>query len=255
MLWYKTWLETRWTFLIGLALLTCSAAFLVLTHNEVVRLLPLVPALDVSGAVGRRIREAAELAREYRGYVWSQWFRQHLPQMGTVIAVLLGNGGLLLQTSGGGALFTLSMPVSRNRLLGVRAAAGLAEFLALAMFPSLLVPLLSPAIGETYGLGNALIHSLCLFIAGTVFFSLAVLLSTVFSDAWRPLVIALSVAAVLGFCEQVFREVSRYGIFTVMSGEAWFRTGRLPWVGLLASAAASAAMLYGAAINIGRRDF
>jgi len=162
---------------------------------------------------------------------------------------------LLSQTSAGGALFTLSMPASRNRLLGVRAVAGLAELLVLALVPSFLIPLLSPAIGETYGVGNALIHSVCLFIAGATFFSLAFLLSTVFSDLWRPLLIALSVVAVLALCEQVFRDLSRYSIFRVMNAEVYFRTGELPWLGLLASTAASVAMLYGAAINIAHRDF
>jgi hypothetical protein len=40
-----------------------------------------------------------------------------------------------------------------------------------------------------------------------------------------------------------------------MNGEVYFRTGELPWQGLLASAAASAAMLYAAAMNIAHRDF
>ena len=40
-----------------------------------------------------------------------------------------------------------------------------------------LFPLLSPAVGETYGVGNALIHSTCMFAGGAAFFSLALLLS------------------------------------------------------------------------------
>ena len=40
-----------------------------------------------------------------------------------------------------------------------------------------------------------------------------------------------------------------------MSGETYFRGGGLPWLGLLASAAVSAAMLYAAASNIARQDF
>ena len=46
-----------------------------------------------------------------------------------------------------------------------------------------------------------------------------------------------------------------YSVFGVMSGETYFRGGGLPWLGLAASAAASAAMLYGAVLNIARRDF
>ena len=89
MLWYKSWLETRWRFLIALGLMMCTAAATVFTYPEVVKLLPLVPAQG-AGEIGRRIRESAELAREYRGYVWSAWFRQNLTQWGTLFAVLLG---------------------------------------------------------------------------------------------------------------------------------------------------------------------
>src|SRR5437899_6912286 len=79
MLWYKSWLETRWRFLIGLGLLLCSAAATVFTYPQVLKLIPMVPT-NAGGPLGQRIREAAELSREYRGYVWSQWFRENLSQ-------------------------------------------------------------------------------------------------------------------------------------------------------------------------------
>src|SRR5262245_38655465 len=191
MLWYKAWLETRWRFLIGLALLVCSAAAVVFTYPRVVELMPMVSRTDTGGLLGERIREAAEVARTYRGYAWAQWFNQNLANMWTLFAVLLGTGGLLAQASGGAALFTLSLPVSRNQLVQVRALTGLAELFVLAVVPSLLLPLLSPAVGQSYGVGDTLVHSICLFVAGGVFFSLAVLLSTVFSDIWRPFLIVL----------------------------------------------------------------
>jgi hypothetical protein len=252
MLWYKSWLETRWRFLIGLALLICSALSTVFTYPQVLRLLPMVPA-HLDGEIGRRVREAAELARSFRGYVWSGWFRQNLPQTWTLFAVLIGTGGLLSHSSGGGTLFTLSMPVSRKRLLGVRSATGLIELFVLAFVPTLFIPLFSPAVGQHYGIGSALTHSACLFIAGSVFFSLASLLSTMFNDIWRPLLIALGAAIVISIIERA-SQVS-FGIFHVMHGESYFRSGALPWAGLLASAALSVVMQYGAAINIARRDF
>src|SRR5713226_3958992 len=223
MLWYKSWLETRWRFLIGLALLMLSAASTVLAYPKVVKLLPLVPTIDAGGELGRRIREGVALVRDYRGYVWSQWFRQNMLQMWALFAALLGSGGLLSQASGGGALFTLSLPATRNRLLGVRAATGLAELLGLALVPTLLLPVLSPAVGETYGLGDALAHGACLFIGAAVVFSLAFLLSTVFSDVWRPALIALCAVAVLGLCEPFFPELARYSLFGIMAGEVYFR--------------------------------
>jgi hypothetical protein len=255
MLWYKSWLETRWRFVIGLVLLMLSVCGTVLSYPQVVKLLPLAPTVQVSGEIGRRVSEAVELARTYRGFVWSEWFRQNMLQTWGLFAVLLGTGGLLSQASGGGALFTLSLPATRSRLLGVRAATGLAELLVLAFVPSLLLPALSPIVGQTYGIGDALVHGACVFIAGSMFFSLAFLLSTVFSGVWPPLLIAICVAAGLRLFDVVLRDLSRYSVFGVMSGETYFRGGGLPWLGLVASAAASAAMLYGAVSNIARRDF
>ena len=101
----------------------------------------------------------------------------------------------------------------------------------------------------------ALVHALCAFVASAAFFSLATLLSTSFSDIWRPLLIACAVAVVLWLAEQVIRDFSPYSIFTVMNGEKYFRSGQLPWAGLVVAASLSAAMLYGAAMNIERRDF
>ena len=255
MLWYKSWLETRWRFLIGLLLLTLSAFGAVFSYPQVVKLLPMASQIHVGGAIGQRIAEAAELAGSYRGYIWGQWFRQNLQQSWTLFAVLLGTGGLLSQSSGGGALYTLSLPLTRTRLVGIRAATGLAELFLLAFIPSTLVPLLSPAIGQTYSAGDALIHAACLFIAGSVFFSLAFLLSTIFSDVWRPLLIVLVGATGLGILEQFFRFPSRVSLFRVMSAELYFRGSGLPWLGLLASAAVSAALLQAAIRNIARQDF
>jgi hypothetical protein len=131
----------------------------------------------------------------------------------------------------------------------------LVELLILAVIPSLLVPSFSPAVGESYGLANTVIYSLCLFIAGATFFSFAMLLSTVFSDIWRPLLIVLAIAAAIGLYDPVLPGFARYSVYRVMAAESYFLTGQLPWIGLVASLAVSAAMLYAAAVNVARRDF
>ena len=255
MLWYKSWLETRWRFVIGLVLLMFSAASTVFTYPEVIKLISGMPNPDLGGALGRRVGETLALARDYRGYVWSQWFRQNLIQMWGIFAVLLGTGGLVSQASGGGAIFTLSLPASRNRLLGVRAATGLAELLVLAIVPPLLIPVFSSAIGESYAVSDALVHGACLFIAGAMFFSLAFLLSTVFTDVWRPALIVFCVAVALGLSDLVLRDLPLFSVVRLMSGEAYFRSGSLPWLGLIGSALVSSAFLYAASRNIARRDF
>ncbi|HET8676930.1 MAG TPA: hypothetical protein VFO63_14130, partial [Blastocatellia bacterium] len=68
MLWYKHWLETRWRFFIGLALLVGFSAMMVLTE-------PLVSSAmesfqDPGGPIGEMLREQMEIAKTYDGYVW-----------------------------------------------------------------------------------------------------------------------------------------------------------------------------------------
>jgi len=256
MLWYKSWLDTRWRFLIPLAVLVINIWGLLIEYPHIANLLRTVhiqpDALSESGVLGRQILESVAAERTYSGYIWYQWFRQNLSQLGTLCAVLLGSGSLLAGSSGAGTMFTLSLPASRNQWLIARAAVGLAQSLALVAVPSLEISLLSPKIGQHYAVSDALVHSMCLFIVAAMFFSLAFLLSTELNDIWRPLLIAGGAAVVLSIIE------SRYelnGIFRVMSGSTYFFAGSIPWIGLLISAVLSLAMLYGACVNVARKDF
>lgn len=258
MLWYKAWLETRWRFLIGFALLLMMACSSVVTYPGVARLLPaaqpMLDRVDTSTVVGRAILRAVDAESTYRGFVWWQWVQDNLGHTWTVLAILLGTGGLLAQTRGGAATFTLSLPVSRTELLRTRASTALAELLALAVVPSLVPPLMSPLIGQSYSLIDALVHALCLFVGGAVFFSLATLLSTLFVDVWRPALLACFVAAAFWLVEPTLLAGAPYGIIGAMTAEIYFRSGSLPWPGLVVSAAASAALLYAALLNVNQLE-
>jgi hypothetical protein len=256
MLWYKAWLETRWRFIIPMIVMVCSSVGIVFTWPATKStLLPLAANVTQTGEIGRQIREALELSKTYPGYIFSQLWSQNLRQMATLFAALLGTGGLLAQTSGGGALFTLSLPASRNEIVGVRAAIGCAEFFAIVFGAAILIPVFSPAVGESYGIGESLAHAAFLFLGGLWVFSLAFLLSTIFSDIWRPLMMTLLVAIVLALAEMFFDPLSGVGIFSAMSGEAFFRSGTVPWPALLISIALSAIMLWTAARITAARDF
>lgn len=255
MLWRKTWLETRWRFIIGFAVLMVLGGGIVFDYPLTKRLMPMAETIAGSGVLGRTIRATVDLERSYRGFVWVQWFRQNLTQTWTLFAVLLGSGSAVSQGSEAAAIFTLSLPVLRRRLLEVRVATGLTELAVLAFIPSLCIPLLSPAIGEHYAISEAMVHSACIFVGGTAFFSLAILLSTVFDDLWRPLLLACAAAVALAAFELVLVGRSAYGLVGAMTAEVYFRSGRLPWPGLVIAVAASGAMLSAAARNLARRDF
>ncbi len=252
MLWRKSWLDSRWPFLIGggvLAMLSCGTVF---DYPRVARLLPTLGPVDPSAPLARFIQDAIDLERTYRGFVWHQWFRQNLVQTWTFVAILLGSSGVVAT---GGALFSLSLPVSRRRLFGVRVLTAFIELFVLALVPSLLIPLLSPLVGQRFGLLDIVVCGSCLFVAGAVFYSLAIYLSTVFTDVWRPLAIACAAAIAVAFVPELVPGLSAFAIFRVMSAESYFRGAGAPWGGLLASALVSVSVLYLAALNFNRRDF
>jgi ABC-2 type transport system permease protein len=257
MLWHKAWLETRWRFISALLILTVLAGGNVYDYLATQRLLPRLnattdsPVAEASGLAGA-IRQAIELQKDFRGFIWYQAFRQNLTQMGVFFAVLLGCGGLLSETSKGSALFTLSLPVTRKQLLAARNGTGLAQLFAIAMVPPLVIPILAPSIGQQFSIVDALAHGICIFFVAAVFFSLASFLSTLFADIWRPLLIALGIACVVAVAQAFVPEL---GIYRVMSGESYFRTGSLPWAGFLTSAVLATALLYGAAETLERQDF
>jgi ABC-type transport system involved in multi-copper enzyme maturation permease subunit len=254
MLWHKAWLETRGRFITALLILTVMSGAKVYEYVVTLRMMPLADSV-LSGdnsPLGAALRDAVAVQREFRGFIWYNSFRDNLTLMGVIFAVLLGCGGLLAETKKGSALFTLSLPITRKQLLGVRTATGLAQCFAIAMIPPLVIPVLAPSIGQRFSIVDALAHGFCLFFVGALFFSLASFLSTMFADVWRPLLIAVSLACMAGALQFVAPE---FGLFRVMSGETYFRTGALPWMGFLTTAVLASALLYSAAETLDRRDF
>jgi ABC-2 type transport system permease protein len=254
MLWHKAWLETRWRFITALLILTVMAGAKVYEYVVTLRMMPLAESV-VSGdntPLGAAIREAVAVQREFRGFIWYNAFRDNLTQMGVLFAVLLGCGGLLSEAKKGSALFTLSLPITRRELLRVRTVTGVTQCLAITMIPPLVLPILAPAIGQQFSVIDALAHGLCLFFVAALFFSLASFLSTMFADIWRPLLIAVFLACIAAVVQFVAPE---FGLFRVMSGETYFRTGTLPWMGLLTTAVLASALLYSASETLERRDF
>jgi hypothetical protein len=250
MLWHKAWVDTRWRFLLGLVLLlvlACGSALTFPRARDLFATMQLPPVADEAAAAA--FREQLELMRTFRGYVWSQWFAQVFPFLLTLMAALLGSGSPLVK-GGGGALFSLALPVSRGQWIATRAGVALAELFALALAPSLAVALLAPAGDGQLAVTEALAYGLSAFAGGSLFLGLAVLLSTLFNDVWRPLLLTCVGALAIGLIVPF-----DHGLFQAMGGYSYFFSGTLAWPELLVSAAGAAVLVYAAAWRIERRDF
>lgn len=196
MLWYKAWLETRFRFLVAAALVTGCSAFFVLgnpfilgTWREWQELHP--HEVEQTWIVRATI--------DYPYFIWHFIFRVLLQQLWALCAVLIGLGGLSRESAQGAAGFTLSLPVSRRRIVGVRAAVGGLEIAALGLIPAVSIPALSILIGKPYPVGQALSHALLMVLGGVVFFGLGVMLSTLIESEHTPALVGVAFVALFYF--------------------------------------------------------
>jgi len=158
--------------------------------------------------------------------------------------------------AGAAGLFTYSLPISRRRVLLTHAALVSAEMALMALAPSLMLPIVFHLIGADLPFGNTVIHALLLSLGGMVFPAFSLLLTAVFNNQWKVLVIGIAIALGLYF-PFIFRspeEFPWWNVYHVMSGETYFRYGGIPWLGLFTSLTISALMTFAAARIYERRD-
>lgn len=221
MLWYKAWRESQARFLLSALTIGGVCVAFVLFHHE-------------RNAIFDR-------PVTYVEYVWRVVYKGYLRELFTLLALLLGVGGLLRERDYGTAGFTLALPVSRLRLVAVRAAVGLFEIAALSLLPAIVIPALSPRMGQVYPWSQALEFALLWSIAGAFIFTLGFLASSLFPGEYIAPVAALltfmlySVIADLPFLERYPLD-----IHDIMSGagmpyfqsNAFLLIGPLPWITL-----------------------
>ena len=177
MLWYKGWLETRWRFAFSLGIMFSFVAFFYWSGT--------------TGPLPKRIGEVLGGA-----VVCVMW-----------VVVMLAGAGINTQPSfqatkglHGSVYFTLSLPVSRFRLLLVRSILGwllltgvIAAFCCgfWAVFP----PVRAAATGM-----EMLEYAGMLIAYGSAFYSISVLLGTFLDDQWRVFGSVISFFGLWAFC-------------------------------------------------------
>jgi ABC-2 type transport system permease protein len=172
MLWYKMWRESWIRFAISAGALLWMCGVVVLLQ--------------------RQIRDHADEPLCYANYIWHAVYKANVLDLYILLVIVLGLGGVLQERAQGTVAFTLSLPVSRWRLTGVRAAMGMAQVAVLALLPALLIPLLSMYVGETFPFVRALQFSVLWAGCGMVIFALTFFFSAVLSGAYSPAIASVA---------------------------------------------------------------
>jgi hypothetical protein len=206
-------------------------------------------------------RRLLPLLSSHQGYVWSYWFKFMFLIMWPIYAI---TQGVTLATAscpwmaggvGAAGLFTLSLPVSRRRVLLTHAALVGVELVLVALAPALMFPIVSQLTGADVPFGSTLVYALLLSFGGMIFPAFSFLLTVVFNNQWKALLTVFAVFCTLFLPIRLVEEYPWWHVYHVMSGETYFRYGRIPWPGLLASLAVSALMMFAAVRIYERRDF
>jgi hypothetical protein len=245
MLWYKAWRETRARFLLSAVALAVICASFVFFHR------------DAS-------RGISEEPLSYPVYIWRITYKGYLRELFMILTILLGLGGLTRERDHRTVGFTLALPVSRWRLLGTRTLVGLAQVVVLATLPAIVLPALSPLIGQVYPSPQAWAFAILWATVGSLIFAMGLLASVLFTGEFTA-----PVAAIFGLVGYSLLAdmppVDRYltDIHDVMSGidmpyfteRTGVLTGPLPLSTLLAVFLATAGLIVIGARITNRQDF
>lgn len=238
MIWYKAWLESRWRFLICLALIaTIVGADIYQAHLNMPRM-------------GMR-------PDEFGRYVWKIYFTRF--QLLWILSVLvLSMGGLLRERGAGTADFSLSLPVSRRYWVAVRSGMAAAQASVLALIPVAVVPVTALAAGYSYPFFEAAKFSILVLLTGLFILALGILYSTCFQAEYTG--VALGIATVFLMTVLVNPIAGRYPFLGMTNGEdyldhAWHLANGWPLTAIFTKLLLAAALWEAANRVVERRDY
>jgi len=242
-LWYKAWLETRGRFLACLTTLTLFC-FVFVHHAQEIAFR------------GDGLARPGGTADYYRLLFVNQQF---LVIMWVVSAVLLGMGGLVRERAVGVSTFTLSLPVSRSRLFGVRVAMGILQSAAIAILPWCAVFLASSMAGLPIRPSQVSLYIFLILGGGLSYFAMAILVSSFFEGEYTAPAIAFGVVLLTAIAFDAW--LRPFSLWRLIAGDlsidrrTYLLSPAFPWRGVLTSLIAALFLLLVALQRIRRRDF
>ena len=235
MLWYKYWLETRFLALFMIAYAIFPVALSLLNPRA---------ANAPQGSLA-----AIENAVAFFGVYYS------------MIPVLLAGSGIRAQASPGATkglygstYFTLSLPVSRLRLIASRAGIGMLETAGIFIIAPCAVWIVFPPLRAHITASDLMMFWVALFICGIALHFLGVLLSTVLEDPWRGFASMFGVV-LLQWLLSTLPLPPAVNIFRAMGAASPLFTHTLPWATMGISLVASAVLFLVAARVVQMREY
>ncbi len=228
MLWYKAWHETKSRFSYTLTGMLLVCGLFVLSYES----------WHVDPA---RVN--------FRGFIWHALYFRFFQAAWVFSTLFLALGGLPAERHEGTALFTMSLPARRWRMLLVRAAVCAGEAILAAMVPAISISGFSLLVGRSYPVIQSLEFALLLTTGGMVFFSFGILLSAFLGGGWAPVAVGVPVIAAIYTGTRSSEALRAYNPQDLFSGAAtvqapaWALAAPLPWSAIGVSIGVALALL------------
>jgi hypothetical protein len=188
------------------------------------------------------------------------------PTVFIILVMVLGLGGLQRERPVGTAAFTLSLPITRIRLVVVRASLGLLQVFILSFIPAVLIPTLSPLLaGQSYPESQALQFGLLFMTWGAVAFGVGFLWSSLFAGEFTGPALCVITPVVYRILITGISELQRFPAFNYanfMSGLPYIKSPvkvlidkPLPWTTFLILTEVTLALITSAARITHQQDF
>jgi len=173
--------------------------------------------------------------------------------------VLLGMGGLVREKALGTSSLTLTLPVSRARLMRVRIATGVFQAIVLGVVPWVTVFVISLHARMPISTTQVGSYILLLVGGGLVYFAMALLISSLVSGEYTAPALAFGVVLLAAMLFDNW--LRRFNVWRLVTADfsvdrsTFLVSNHLPWLGIFASLSAAALMLLGALVAVQKREF
>jgi ABC-2 type transport system permease protein len=245
MLYYKIWLEDRFRFVIAIVVMTAYCALI-------------MPALSLLPALRSPYNTLSYVALINNNVYYNAPILIFI-----IYGVVLGVRGLSRERSRGTAWLTLTLPVSRARLISVSAVVGMLEMCVLAIIPAISVIVLSLALHHHYAVSQTMKFYALWLPCGSACFAVALAISNLVREDHTAYATAIGLLVLyLVFALGPLHTPPALNLLHIMSGDHMPYSGRdlavtghLPW-GLLSVLLSSAAGLIAITCRlVQRQDF
>lgn len=189
-------------------------------------ILGLIAILSVIAFTGEGTHAQGDLA--FNQYIWSNYSAGILPQLGAVVAIVMGMGSFSLERARGTVLFLLNTPLSRDVIFSTKTSAGLILICSTLLVSFLLVFLTSRLFDFHIILGT-LLAVFFLTLVGVIFvFQLTILFSVLSTDPVKAGLASASCCFIL-YGAGLFNETQLFSPFYYMGGGTYLNGGPYPW--------------------------